>query len=231
MATRARSNQTSSGGAAADRAALRRRARRIVAALKRAYPDAQCALRFDSPFQLLVATILSAQCTDERVNQVAAELFAKYPTAEKLDRVPLSRLETLIKSTGFFRNKAKNIKACCRELVKRYGGQVPADLDALVALPGVGRKTANVVLGTAFGEATGIVVDTHVGRIVRRLGLTTQRDPNKVEQDLMELIPRSEWIDFSHRLIHHGRQVCKARKPRCDECVLEAWCPREGVAS
>ncbi len=231
MATRRRSKETSSGGAATDRAALRRRARRIVAELKRAYPDAHCALRFESPFQLLVATILSAQCTDERVNQVTAELFARYPTAEKLDRVPLSRLETLIKSTGFFRNKAKNIKACCRELVKRYGGQVPADLDALVALPGVGRKTANVVLGTAFGEPTGIVVDTHVGRIVRRLGLTTQREPNKVEQDLMELIPRSEWIDFSHRLIHHGRQVCKARKPRCDECVLEAWCPREGVAS
>ena len=207
------------------------RARPIVGALKRAYPDAECALHYDSPFQLLVATILSAQCTDERVNLVTADLFARYPTAEKLDRVPLKRLESLIKSTGFFRNKAKNIKACCRALVEQYGGEVPADLEALVALPGVGRKTANVVLGTAFGKATGVVVDTHVARITRRLGLTEHTDPVKIERDLMELIPRKGWINFSHRLIHHGRRVCKARKPLCDQCPLEAWCPRIGVST
>ena len=214
-----------------DRSERKKRARPIVAALKRAYPDAECALHYDNPFQLLVATILSAQCTDERVNLVTTDLFAKYPTAEKLDRVPLKRLESLIKSTGFFRNKAKNIKACCRALVEQYGGEVPADLEALVALPGVGRKTANVVLGTAFGKATGVVVDTHVARITRRLGLTEHTDPVKIERDLMELIPRKEWINFSHRLIHHGRRVCKARKPLCDQCPLEAWCPRIGVST
>ncbi len=207
----------------------KRRARRIVRALKKAYPDATCALRHETPLQLLVATILSAQCTDQRVNQVTEKLFQKYSTAEDLARIPLTRLEKLIQSTGFFRNKAKNIKACCQALVERYGGQVPRKLEELVELPGVGRKTANVVLGTAYGIASGIVVDTHVARICRRLGLTDQTDAVKIERDLMELIPKSEWIDFSHRLIHHGRQVCKARRPLCDQCVLEPECPRIGV--
>ncbi len=207
----------------------KRRARRIVRALKKAYPDATCALRHETPLQLLVATILSAQCTDERVNQVTERLFQKYSTAEDLARIPLTRLEKLIQSTGFFRNKAKNIKACCQTLVERYDGQVPRKLAELVELPGVGRKTANVVLGTAYGIASGIVVDTHVARICRRLGLTDQTDAVKIERDLMELIPKSEWIDFSHRLIHHGRQVCKARRPLCDQCVLEPECPRIGV--
>ncbi len=207
----------------------KRRARRIVRALKKAYPDATCALRHETPLQLLVATILSAQCTDERVNQVTEKLFQKYSTAEDLARIPLTRLEKLIQSTGFFRNKAKNIKACCQTLVERYDGQVPRKLAELVELPGVGRKTANVVLGTAYGIASGIVVDTHVARICRRLGLTDQTDAVKIERDLMELIPKSEWIDFSHRLIHHGRQVCKARRPLCDQCVLEPECPRIGV--
>lgn len=207
----------------------KRRARRIVRALKKAYPDATCALRHETPLQLLVATILSAQCTDERVNQVTEKLFQKYSTAEDLARIPLTRLEKLIQSTGFFRNKAKNIKACCQALVERYRGQVPRKMAELVELPGVGRKTANVVLGTAYGIASGIVVDTHVARICRRLGLTDQTDAVKIERDLMELIPKSEWIDFSHRLIHHGRRVCKARRPLCDQCVLEPECPRIGV--
>ncbi len=209
----------------------KRRARRIVRLLKRAYPDATCALKYETPVQLLVATILSAQCTDERVNQVTRELFRRYPTAEDLAKLPQGKLEKLIQSTGFFRNKAKNIRACCRALVEQYGGEVPRTLDELVALPGVGRKTANVVLGTAYGIPSGIVVDTHVARICRRLGLTDHSDPVKIERDLMELIPKSEWIDFSHRLIHHGRRVCKARRPLCDECVLADVCPRVGVSS
>jgi len=207
----------------------KRHASRVVRALRKDYPDAVCALQHRSAFQLLIATILSAQCTDERVNIVTKELFAKYPTAHDLAKVPQSRLEKLIQSTGFFRNKAKNIKACCKELVEQYDGRVPRELEQLVGLAGVGRKTANVVLGTAYGLATGVVVDTHVGRISRRLGLTQETDAVKVERDLMEQLPKKEWIDYSHRMIHHGRQICKARKPLCDECSMENFCPRIGV--
>lgn len=211
--------------------ALRQRVRAILRALKREYPDAECALHYRTPEQLLVATILSAQCTDERVNQVTAELFRLYPTPAELARVSLPELERLIQSTGFFRNKAKNIKACCTQLVEQYDGKVPRELEQLVQLPGVGRKTANVVLGTAYGLPTGVVVDTHVARVTRRLGLTKATDPVKIEQDLMELVPRREWIMFSHRLIHHGRRICQARKPKCDECCLGRYCPRIGVAT
>ncbi len=207
----------------------KRHAAKVVRALRREYPDAECALNHDNPFQLLIATILSAQCTDARVNIVTKELFKKYPTAADLADLPIKRLEKAIQSTGFFRNKAKSIKALCQQLVKDYDGQVPEDLEQLVKLPGVGRKTANVVLGTAFGQASGVVVDTHVGRISRRLGLTTHSDPIKIEQDLMQLLPRKEWIDYSHRLIHHGRKVCKARRPLCDTCELSRICPRIGV--
>ena len=208
----------------------KQQATRVVKALRRNYPDAECALRYKTPVQLLVATILSAQCTDQRVNIVTKDLFRRYPTAEDLARAPLKKLETVIQSTGFFRNKAKNIKACCRELVESYEGRVPQDLDVLVRLPGIGRKTANVVLGTAFGLPTGVVVDTHVGRLSRRLGLTEQKDAVKCERDLMEKIPKKEWIAFSHRMILHGRQVCSARKPNCDACGMIKFCPRIGVA-
>lgn len=201
----------------------------IADALRKAYPDAQCALRHDGPFQLLIATILSAQCTDARVNIVTADLFARYPTAKDLAELPIDELERIIQSTGFFRNKAKNIQACCRLLVDKYGGEVPNQLEQLVELPGTGRKTANVVLGTAFRIASGVVVDTHVGRISQRLGLTRHADPIKIERDLMALLPSNEWIDFSHRLIHLGRQVCQARKPKCDQCPLAELCPRVGV--
>lgn len=204
-------------------------AAKVVRALRRDYGDAECALVHESPFQLLIATILSAQCTDQRVNIVTQELFAKYPTAADLAKLPLRRLEKLIESTGFFRNKAKNIKACSQKLLEEYNGEVPRELEALVELPGVGRKTANVVAGTAFGLATGVVVDTHVGRISRRLGLTSETDPVKVERDLMEQLPKKEWINFSHRLIHHGRRVCKARRPDCDACGMKKFCPRVGV--
>ncbi len=207
----------------------RQHAGQIVRRLKREYPDAHCALLHQTPLQLLVATILSAQCTDQRVNLVTVPLFKKYPTAEKLARLPQARLEKIIHSTGFFRNKAKNIRACCRQLVADHDGSVPADFDSLVALPGVGRKTANVVMGTAFGQPTGVVVDTHVGRLSRRMGLTKQSDPVKAERDLMTVLPRKEWIDFSHRLILHGRQVCRARKPACDACKLLNVCEQVDV--
>jgi endonuclease-3 len=204
-------------------------AAQVVKGLRKAYPDAECALRHENAFQLLIATILSAQCTDERVNLVTQVLFATYPTAADLAEVPLKTLEGIIQSTGFFRNKARNIKACCHQLVDQYGGEVPRDMEALVQLPGVGRKTANVVLGTAFGISSGVVVDTHVHRITQRLGLSQQPQPEKMEADLMQLLPRQEWIDYSHRLIHHGRRVCKARQPLCDQCSLIDICPRIGV--
>lgn len=204
-------------------------ARRVLRRLKADYPDAECALRYDTPVQLLVATILSAQCTDERVNLVTEKLFADSPTATDLAQLPLPKLEKYVQSTGFFRNKAKNIKACCKELVERHGGQVPKTLEELVPLAGVGRKTANVVLGTAYGIPSGVVVDTHVGRLSRRTGLTSQTDPVKVERDLIELLPKPRWVDFSHRMIYHGRQVCHARQPKCDACSMRAFCPRVGV--
>jgi endonuclease III len=207
----------------------KKRARQVVDLLKREYPAAECALVHDTPFELLIATILSAQCTDERVNIVTKDLFTKYSTPAALAAVPISRLEKLIQSTGFFRNKAKNIHACCTQLVEEHGGKVPADLEKLVHLPGVGRKTANVVLGTAFRIASGVVVDTHVTRLSQRLGLTEHEDAVKIERDLVEQLPQDEWIDFSHRMIWHGRRICKARRPLCGSCVLERICPKVGV--
>jgi endonuclease-3 len=203
--------------------------RRLVKALRAAYPDATCALNYSNPLELLVATILSAQCTDVRVNLVTPALFARYRTAADYAAAKPAEQEKLIQSTGFFRNKAKNIRGCCAALAEQHGGEVPREIDDLVKLPGVGRKTANVVLGTAFGLASGVVVDTHVTRLSRRLGLTKQKDAQKIERDLMALLPRRDWVDFSHLLIHHGRQVCKARKPNCEACTLAKWCPRVGV--
>lgn len=208
----------------------RRYAARVVQALRKAYPNATCALAFRTPLELLVATILSAQCTDERVNQVTKDLFAKYRTAADYASAPLDELERAIQSTGFYRNKARNLQACCRKLVSQYGGEVPPQMEALVQLPGVGRKTANVVLGTACGIASGVVVDTHVARVSRRLGLTAQKTPEKIEQDLMALVPEDEWVAFGHRMIHHGRRYCTARKPNCEACPLGKFCPRIGVA-
>jgi endonuclease-3 len=204
-------------------------AARVSRRLKADYPDVTCALDNETPFQLLVATILSAQCTDARVNMVTPELFRRWPTAREMAGAPIKQLEKVIQSTGFFRNKAKNIKAASEGLVAKHGGEVPRDLDELVALPGVGRKTANVVLGTAFGMATGVVVDTHVARLSNRLGLTTQSDPIKIEQDLMAVLPKSDWVDFAHRMIHHGRQICVARKPKCPLCSMNTFCPKIGV--
>lgn len=205
-------------------------ARKAVRRLKADYPEAECALVHRSPFELLIATILSAQCTDQRVNLVTKDLFQQFPTPADFAAAPIRSLEKAIKSTGFFRNKAKSIKGCCQQLVERHAGEVPRDLEELVELPGVGRKTANVVLGTAYGIPTGVVVDTHVGRISRRLGLTAEKDAVKVERDLAELLPKKEWIDFSHRMIHHGRQVCQSRKPKCDACSMEKFCPQIGVS-
>jgi endonuclease-3 len=211
---------------------VKRRAVQVIRALARHYPDARCALDFHTPLELLVATILSAQCTDTRVNLVTKDLFRKYRSAADYARSDPAVLEAEIQSTGFYRNKAKNIKACCRAIGEEFGGDVPRDLDALVQLPGIGRKTANVVLGTAYGIASGVVVDTHVGRISRRLGLTARDDKDavRIEQDLMELIPRKEWIDFSHRMIHHGRRICTARKPKCGVCPMTSFCPRIGLS-
>ena len=209
----------------------KRHASKVVRRLKKAYPDAECALNHDNPFQLLVATILSAQCTDKRVNIVTDTLFRKYPSPSMLAEIPVKELEKEIKTTGFFRNKAKNIKECSRQILDEHAGEVPEDLDEMVELAGVGRKTANVVLGTAYGIPSGVVVDTHVARISQRLGLTAEKDPVKIELDLIAQLPKKEWILYSHRLIHHGRQVCKARKANCDECSLNDVCPRIGVAS
>jgi endonuclease-3 len=203
---------------------LHERAREIVARLERAYPNAHCSLTHADPFQLLVATILSAQCTDARVNMVTPELFRRWPDARALAGADLEALEDVIRSTGFFHNKAKNILACSRMLMMEHGGRVPADLDALVALPGIGRKTANVVLGNAFG-IPGVVVDTHVGRLSQRLGLTSHQDPNKIEVDLMQVVPRDKWTLLAHLLIEHGRNICKARLPLCAACTLNDLCP------
>ena len=207
---------------------LHRRAKKIVDRLAKLYPDAHCALHHEHPLQLLVATILSAQCTDARVNMVTPRLFARYADAAAFARARQTELEKIIQATGFFRNKARSIIACCRQLVENHGGQVPGTLEELVKLPGVGRKTANVILGTAFGTP-GITVDTHVGRLSRRLGLTEHTDPEKVERDLMEVIPAEEWTMFSHRMIFHGRQVCFSRKPNCSGCGLNKICPKIGV--
>ena len=197
----------------------------IIRRLHRAYPDAICALDHNNAFELLVATILSAQCTDERVNKVTPALFARYPTPLAFAEADITELEQAVHSTGFYRNKAKNIKTAAQRLVQVYGGEVPTTMDELLTLAGVARKTANVVLGTAFGIADGVVVDTHVRRLSNRLGLTTHDDPEKIERDLMVLLPRTEWVGFAHRLILHGRQICDARKPNCALCTLNELCP------
>jgi endonuclease III len=204
-------------------------ARAINRLLAKQYPDARCALHYRNPLELLVATILSAQCTDVRVNMVSPALFEKYPTAAAYAEADPDELEKAIQSTGFFRNKSRNIKACCQALVEKHGGDVPSTLDELVPLAGIGRKTANVILGNAY-NVPGITVDTHVGRLSRRLGLTKEEDPVKVEFELMKLLPKSQWTMFSHRLIFHGRQVCQARKPACGDCVLAKLCPKVGVS-
>ncbi|MCU0702660.1 MAG: endonuclease III [Fimbriiglobus sp.] len=200
----------------------------LLAHLEELYPDTGTALNFASPFQLLVATILSAQCTDAQVNKITPALFARFPTAEEMAAATIAQIIPFVKSTGFYRNKAKNIHGAATAIMTEYGGQVPGTLDQLVKLPGVGRKTANVVLGDGFG-VTGITVDTHVGRLSRRLGLTRKHDPVKVEMVLNKLVPQSEWTRFSHRLILHGRAVCNARKPKCGECRLAPLCPQVGV--
>lgn len=208
----------------------KRTALKVAKLLAAEYPDAECALKYSSPLELLIATILSAQCTDVRVNMVTPQLFRKYRTAAAFAAAKRDDIEKVIQSTGFFRSKAKSIQECCRALVEQHDGTVPQNLDDLVQLAGVGRKTANVVLGTAFGIPSGVVVDTHVGRITHRLGLTQHTNAVKIERDLMAQLPPEEWIDFSHRLIHHGRKICVARKPRCVDCVLQAICPKMGVA-
>ena len=233
--TRPQKGQTS--GLARPTAAVRResasarssRAKTLVQRLREAYPDAHCSLDFASPFQLVIATILSAQCTDKRVNMVTPELFRRWPDAATLAGAKQRDLEAVIRSTGFFRAKAKSLLGCARALVDRHGGEVPRTIEELVRLPGVGRKTANVVLGTAFGIASGVVVDTHVGRISRRLGLTRAADAVRAERDLVRVVPRENWIQFSHGLIEHGRGDCSARRPVCDDCSLLDLCPRVSV--
>lgn len=210
---------------------LAARAADIVGRLRRAHPDAHCALLHRDPLQLLVATILSAQCTDQRVNLVTPALFARFKTAADFANASQAELETMIRSTGFFRNKAKSIRNCCRAVADRFNGVVPNRMDDLVQLDGIGRKTANVILGVAFGIADGIVVDTHVQRLSLRLGLTKAGSPEKVETDLMAIVPRADWIDLSHLLIWHGRRRCTARNPDCARCELAEQCPQTGVAS
>jgi endonuclease-3 len=193
------------------------------------YPDAHCALDFKTPFQLLIATILSAQCTDKRVNMVTPAVFKRFPTPAALAAAPPEELEEMIKSTGFFRNKAKSLIGMASAIDERHGGKVPDEMDTLVKLPGVGRKTANVILGNAFDKNDGVVVDTHVTRLSQRLGLTKQSDAVKIEQDLMKLFPRERWTMLSHLLIEHGRQICEARRPKCEECFLSDICPSSRV--
>jgi endonuclease-3 len=203
----------------------KKRVRRIIRTLKKEYPDARCSLDHACPLELLVATILSAQCTDERVNLVTADLFRKYRTWEDYASAPPADLERDIHSTGFFRNKAKAIQGACRMIGERHGGRVPDSMDELLQLPGVARKTANVVLGNAYGIASGVVVDTHVARLSERLGLSAEKQPEKIERDLAGLVPESDWIIFPHLLIAHGRKVCKARTPLCGECPVAKLCP------
>src|SRR5947208_13897498 len=202
----------------------------LLAGLEALYPEPECALDYRTPLQLVIATILSAQCTDKRVNLVTPALFARFPDARSFAAAKLSEIEEHVKSTGFFRNKAKAIQGFCEAVLRDHGGEVPGTLDELVKLPGVGRKTANVVLGEAFG-VPGVTVDTHVGRLSRRLGLTTHTDPVKVEFDLMAVVPETDWTTFSHRLIFHGRRVCAARSPACAGCAMSRFCPKVGVAA
>jgi endonuclease III len=209
----------------------RTRTARVIERLKAAYPDARCSLIYTNPLELLVATVLSAQCTDARVNIVTKSLFKKYQTARDYAAAPLGELEEDIKPTGFYRNKAKALRACCAELMAQYEGEVPSDMAALVRLPGIGRKTANVILGNAFDVAAGIVVDTHVRRLAGRLGLSRHSDPDKIEQDLLRVVPRGDWILFSHLLILHGRRICSARAPKCPVCLINDLCPSAKLPS
>ena len=208
---------------------LQATAKAVIRELRKLYPVAECALHHESAFQLLVATILSAQCTDERVNQATPELFATYPDAAALARGTQADVERIVKPLGFFRNKATNIRGMAQALVDQHDGQVPQEIDQLVALPGVGRKTASVVLGTWFGIPSGVVVDTHVKRLTNLIGLVSSQNPEIIERELMQIVPQKEWINFSHRLIHHGRRVCIARRPQCTSCSLLKHCHRNGL--
>ena len=203
----------------------KQRALEILVRLKRLYPDATCSLNYSTPVQLLVATILSAQCTDERVNLVTPALFSRFPDAASLANADLAELETSVRSTGFYRNKAKNIQAACRMIINEFGGHVPKQMEQMVRLPGVARKTANVVLAHAYGINAGVTVDTHVKRLSERLGLTEHTDPIRIERDLMSLLPQADWENWSIRLVYHGRAICKARSPACDACELADLCP------
>lgn len=203
---------------------LKQRAAQVLKALQKEYPDARCELDFSTPLELAIGCILSAQCTDVRVNAVTPGLFARYQTPDDWLRIPPDELEKMIHSTGFFRNKTKSILGLCRELKVRHGGVLPEDFEALVKLPGIGRKTANVIMVSAFGKP-GIVVDTHMKRLANRLGFTTRQDPDKIEFDLREIVPRPRWGAFSHAIVFHGRRCCTARKPACSRCVVRAWCP------
>ena len=202
----------------------KRRLSKILRRLNIDYPQAECALRHNSAWELLAATILSAQCTDVQVNKITPALFERYPTAEAMAAAPVEAIEQMVKTTGFFRNKAKSLKGAAQKIVADFGGETPSTLEGLLALPGVARKTANVVMGTWFRKASGVVVDTHVQRISRRLDLTRQTDPKKIERDLMAVLPRKRWILYSHQIIHHGRRVCAARKPKCAQCRLNDLC-------
>jgi endonuclease III len=209
----------------------RKRTSQLIKQLKAAHPDARCSLNYANPLELLVATVLSAQCTDERVNRVTESLFKKYHTASDYAGAPPGELEEDIKSTGFYRSKAKALRGCCAELIAQYGGEVPANIAALVQLPGIGRKTANVILGNAYERAEGIVVDTHVRRLAGRLGLSQHSDPDKIEQDLLPLVPRKDWVITGHLLIRHGRRICSPRAPKCSVCPANDLCPSAKVPS
>jgi len=202
----------------------------IIKILRKAYPDSRTALHHENPLQILVATILSAQCTDERVNKITPYLFKKYKTAEDFSKADQKVLEQEIRSTGFYRNKAKNIIAAAKKIVKDYSGKVPDNMEDLLTLPGVARKTANIVLSSGFKKAEGIAVDTHVKRLSIRLGLTKEEDPNKIEQDLLRIVPKSDWLDFNYMLVNHGRKICTARKPMCSKCQLNKLCPSRGAS-
>ena len=210
---------------------IKARTKEVIKRLKRAYPDAHCALNHTDAFELLIATILSAQCTDARVNIVTADLFRKYRGPTDYLKVPQTELERDIHSTGFFRNKSKNIQAACKRIIDEFNGDVPRTMPEMLSLGGVARKTANVVLGNAFGIASGVVVDTHVARLSLRLGLTANTNPEKIEQDLQQLVPKRDWIIFPHLMISHGRTICIARKPKCLECPLNNICPKIGVTA
>ena len=204
---------------------IKERVGEIIRVLRREYPRSRTALHYETPLQILVATVLAAQCTDERVNQITPALFRKYPTAAALAAADRQELEAEIRPTGFFRNKAKSIIGAARKIVGDFGGEVPANMTDLITLPGVARKTANIVLSSGYGIAEGIAVDTHVKRLSGRLGLSRQCDPDKIERDLLRLVPKKDWLDFNYMLVNHGRKVCQARKPRCPACPLGAFCP------